>query len=871
MSLRSVLILVTVLTSSGSAQEHLFNGPFDPGIPRPRAVLGYDLGERFTDYRLLERYTLAVAEASERVVAVEYGRTYEDRPLRVFIVSSPRNLARLKDIQSANVRLTDPRSITSAEADAIARDLPGIVWFSFGIHGNESSSPEAALAVLYQLAAGQDARTEMFLDRLVLILDPSLNPDGRERYVRWINGVAQNPPNEAPNAYEHFEQWPGGRTNHYYFDLNRDWSWLTQRESQARVALYRTWMPHTHVDFHEMGYESSYFFFPAAPPFHVSLPASVKEWGIIYGRGNARALDSIGSAYYVGEDFDMFYPGYGDSWPTFNGGIGMTYEQAGSGRAGLAIRRRDGTTLTLRDRIRNHFTTAMATLATTVEHRQKRIGDFRSFWSSAVAEGARKGVIIIPADQDPSVLSECASLLLAQGIEVHQLQKKETMSATRFYESREKSRQYGPGTLIIPMGQPQGRLAAALLEPHAVARDTFFYDVSAWTLPIAYGLDAYSYNGPLPASARMMTDAPSVTGGVSGDSVAYAYLIPWNRTASRKLSIALLKEDAALRVSHRTFSTHGRAFGAGTIVLFASTNPGLTRHRLDSLARSHGAEVVAVRSGWTDAGISLGSDYIRPIALPKIAVATGDGVSPYDYGELWFMLERELSLPFTPVQAQHLGRLDLGPFDILVLPGGYSWKEHLDSAAVARLKQWVQDGGIVLALEEAGRTLRKSAGGLTPARLAGEKDSEAGSSRTSDSDSVKKELFKTFTAFEKEEYTRLNRIPGSIFRVVVDTTHPIGFGTPGLLYVLKTNGTPYALPSGGHTVARFTSDTLQVSGYLPRGKGTGIAGSPYIQSFGIGKGTVVLFSEPMTFRMFWRATAELVTNALLLLYEPSAD
>ncbi|MEK6651109.1 MAG: M14 family zinc carboxypeptidase [Bacteroidota bacterium] len=356
------MAILLFFSVASPAQTWIPLGSVDSTVPPLRTIIGHDLGERFTDFRLMERAIEELARHSRRVKVETYGSSYEHRPLRVLIVTSVENHRRLDAIREDNLRLTDPRTLSAAEADRITRDLPAIVWISAGVHGNESSSPEAVLALAYQLAAGTDDRTTAILRDAVVVLDPTLNPDGRERYVQWYHRTATDPPTMGWDGAEHAEPWPGGRTNHYLFDLNRDWAWLTQQESQARIALFRRWMPHTHIDLHEMGAFSSYFFFPAAAPFHEALPADAVKWGAIYGAANASALDRIGAPYYVGENFDMFYPGYGDSWPTFNGAIGMTYEQAGSGRAGLAIRRPDGTLLTLGDRIRNHFATSFSTL-----------------------------------------------------------------------------------------------------------------------------------------------------------------------------------------------------------------------------------------------------------------------------------------------------------------------------------------------------------------------------------------------------------------------------------------------------------------------------------------------------------------------------
>ncbi|HEY4613488.1 MAG TPA: M14 metallopeptidase family protein [Bacteroidota bacterium] len=375
---RLLFVLLATLPCSTQALQQLFpGGTYNSAVPTPQSVLGYEIGDRFTDFRSLERYIDKLVASSDRIKRITYGSTNEQRPLQLLIISSPQNLTRLDEIKAGNKKLTDPRTLKSkAEAEQLINSLQGIVWFSYGVHGNESSSPEAAILTAYQLCAGTDERTKNILDNLVVLIDPAVNPDGRERYVQWANAATGIKPNTNPDAYEHSEPWPSGRTNHYFFDLNRDWAWQTQRETQARIPLYRTWMPHAHVDFHEMGYTSTYFFFPAAAPIHAEFPPEVKKWGAIYGKGNAEAFDKLGSGYYTAEFFDLYYPGYGDSWPTFNGAIGMTYEQAGG--ANVAIKKPDGTLLTLRQRALNHFTTGIATLETTVRHKQERLQDF--FW-----------------------------------------------------------------------------------------------------------------------------------------------------------------------------------------------------------------------------------------------------------------------------------------------------------------------------------------------------------------------------------------------------------------------------------------------------------------------------------------------------------
>lgn len=859
LSLASALAFVT----SVHAQSLVPIGSVDPAVSTLSSVLGYELGERFTDFRLLERVTESLASHSQRVRLVTYGASVEHRPLRALIITSPENHARLDWIRAENLKLTDPRTLTSDEADRIARDLPAIVWISAGVHGNESSSPEAALALAYQLAAGTDERTRAIVQDAVVIIDPTLNPDGRERYVRWYHGTATVPPTEGWDGAEHAEPWPGGRTNHYGFDLNRDWAWLTQKESRDRVEFYRTWMPHTHVDLHEMGPFSSYFFFPAAVPFHESLPPDVARWGKIYGAANAAALDLLGAPYYVGENFDMFYPGYGDSWPTFNGAIGMTYEQAGSGRAGLTIRRTDGTRLTLRERIRNHFTTSLATIETTVRKRTDRVRDFAAYWRSALDVPGSTRTIFIRTDRDRPMGDRLADVLTRNGIEVHQLASPATFSARAYYSPRNERVSFPTGTLAIRLDQPQRRLATALLEAKTAARDTFFYDVSAWSLPVAYGLSAYESEVPLPSTVRRWSDATRSQGRIVGDSGGIAYLIPWESHAAARMVWSLLRHGRVIHAATRSFVLGGKTYGAGTAVIFAGSNRSDLRADINEAARRCGIDVFVAATGLTEKGIALGSDRVVPVRAPSVALATDEPTSPNDVGEIWHLLENEFESPPTLLRTEDLGRAVLSKYDVIILPDGWTWKSALDSTTVAALRLWVSGGGVLISIDDAARAMTKSTTGLTSSLLLQDTKEDEKSKEEKEREKGLKERRRSMTRFQKEEFDRRERIPGTIFRIVVDTTHPTGFGLPGEMFAFKGNGAPFKAVDQGHVVVRFSPDTTQVSGYSPRTRAKEVAGAPYLQEFQIGRGKVYLFSESPTFRSLWQGTTRFLVNAML--------
>jgi hypothetical protein len=843
-------------------------GTYDPSIPQPSAVLGYQIGERFTSYAGLNSYFEKLVSTSNRIQRVVYGETYEHRMLHAFVIGSPQNLARLDEIKQANRKLTDPRVLVKGESERILASLPVIVYLSYGVHGNEASSPEAAMMTAYQLCAGTDGRTQTMLDNAVVIIDPNVNPDGHERYVQWANSIAGAKPNLNPFSIEHTEQWPGGRTNHFFFDLNRDMSWQTQKETKERVRFYRDWMPHVHVDYHEMEYTSTYFFYPAAVPLHETLPPEVAKWGKIFGQGNAEAFDKLGLPYFVGEHFDMFYPGYGDSWPTFNGSIGMTYEQAGGSRGAFAVRKPNGQTLTLSDRARDHFISGIATIETSVNNKKERLQDFAAFWTTALSLNSSVKGYLISQSEDPSRADQLIEMLLRQGIEVFQLAEQTTLQVQRYFSAKSAKENLPKGTYFVPMGQPQSRLAEALLEPVTIAHDTFFYDVSAWSLPIASGLKAWISLAPLPSSALKIVNPPKPSGGIIGNKSAFAFLVPWERNSAVRLTWQLLEKGYSLAVARRSFETGGRYFGAGTIVALSGANGDSLAHDIGRLAEQLGVDVYSTSTGYTDRGISLGSNYVSALKKAEIAIAVGSPVNSNDYGELWFLLEQELGIPFSGVRATDLGDMDLSKLDVIVLPDASNYQSVFDSAKTDRLKRWVQSGGVLIGIEGGAQFLMKGKSGITLAMLKAEKKDDEKTKEEKEQEKAKKEQSKRLTLFEKEEKNRLDRIPGTIFKVLIDTTHPIGFGVPGEVFVFKSDSPPIELSDIGHNVARFSRDSVQVSGYVTKERAQKVAEAAFVQDYRIGRGRAVLFAENITFRRFWSGLEKLLLNAILFLPQP---
>ncbi|MDQ3556850.1 MAG: M14 family metallopeptidase, partial [Gemmatimonadota bacterium] len=652
--------------------------------PSPEQVLGYPLGAHFTDHAGVREYARALAAASPVVEFRPYGTTPERRELFQLVIARADRLGRLDGILAANAELARPET-SAARAREIAATNPAVVFFSYGVHGNESSSSEAAMWTAWDLARGAP-EVAGALDSLVIVIDPVANPDGRDRYVGWFRSVVGATPNPSPQAREHREPWPGGRFNHYLFDLNRDWAWATQPETQARLATWWRWNPQVHVDFHEMGFNSSYFFFPAAAPINPIYPEHVLRWGRRFGQGNAAAFDARGWPYYTAEAFDLFYPGYGDSWPSLTGAIGMTYEKAGHGMAGLAIVQTSGDTLTLAQRATEHRVAGQATLRTTAAGKTALLADYAAGQRSA-GQGAAD-VLLVPG-ADPSRAEALVAHLRRQGIEVERAERAFSSGGTAFAGwSRRGS--FPAGTYRVRARQPQGRLALTLLQPETELRAQYSYDISAWSLPYAYGVEAHRASPGGGAGWQPVTGTGTERLGqatAAPPAASYGYLIaPGEGTAARVM--ALLESGVRVRVLARPSTHAGRRWPAGTWFVPVRGNDSL-QVRLGRAALGEAA--LPVRTGLSEDGIDLGSDNAPPVRIPRVAVLSGEGITPTSFGAHWFYLEREAGMRFDALRVEELPRLTLRDYDVIVVPDAAS--RAFPQPVQDALKGWIEGGG----------------------------------------------------------------------------------------------------------------------------------------------------------------------------------
>ena len=854
------------------AAQHPFStgGAYDPAVPTPRSVLGYDIGDRFTPHHLVARYLARLAAASRRMRLDTVARTFEGRETFLVVLTSEANQAQLDQIRADAARLADPRGAPAAELAAIVARMPAIVWLGYTVHGNEASGVEAGLALAYQLAAGRDAETQLVLDSTVVLIDPVENPDGHERHVqdvqraRSAGGAEDVPP--VQGAMVHQGSWPGARGNHYYFDMNRDWFILSQPETRGRIAVFERWWPHVAVDLHEMGSDASYYFAPPMDPINKNVPESLRRWWDIYAAGNAAAFDAHGWSFFRREDFDEFYPSYGDSWPLLNGAVGMTYEQASSG--GGAIRRSDGTLLTLRDATWHHYTASWATLVTSARRARERVGDYLAFRQSAVSEGERgpiRTVIIAPDTKGRA--DSLVAHLLANGVAVGRLRAAaDVRDAVAYGETAARLVHLAAGTYVVDLAQPQGRLAKALLEPEAQLDSSFiagelerrrtgqpdrFYDMTAWALPYVFRARAWWSHGAVgPAD-------PVDTAALGADRVApfpgtapqYAYAFSAGSEASLRLVAALLADSVKVAFAPRTFTQGGMRFPQGTFLVRVAANGPQVGAVLMRRATETGARVVALNSAAADSGPDLGSNSVFPVKAPRVALVGGQPVSGSSFGFTWFAFNQRLHYPVVTVSAASLGSLDLKSIDVVVVPSvsAGAFDRVLGEGGKERLVTWVKDGGTLITLDGATSWLAAEKTGL--ARLRQRRD-------TTRADSAGGAPLPSY-------------VPGAIVRLVGDTLSHLlaGIGEteiPALDYSDRIFSPPKDL-SAGEAILRYAPvGRLRLAGYLWPEVPARLAESVYLWTESAGRGRVIGFAGDPNFRDLWRGLLPLFANAVFL-------
>ncbi len=879
-------------------------GQYNSAVPRPDDILGYPLGSWHTTYGRMERYLDALTEAiPQRVRVFPYGTSVERQTMYIVAISSETNITRIADIRANLDRLVDPRQTDASQAETIIANTPAVVWLNAANDGNETAAFEAVIQAAYQLSAGEDARTVMLRDSVLTLINLAHNPESHERMVAWYNAFVAGDPD--PAALEHRAPWGmSTNNNHYQFDLNRDALGLTQTESRAVAAEMQRWHPQVFVDLH--GQTAQMFFPPAALPVMPLYPPQLNEWLEEFGRGNASAFDQFGWSYYTRDRFDLYYPGYWDTYPALHGATGMTYETDGGGRKGVRWRRDDGTILSFADGIAHHFVASLATVETAARNRTPRLRSYYEYFRSALEEtgGSDVRTAVFLSGNRPNRAARLATTLHRHGLEVRRTTGPQQMTGTNYLTGQRQPVQLPQGAYVVDLAQPNARVAATMLAPDIVLPAEYaaqelarrarnarrppgeqegytFYDITAWNLILAAGLEGYWSDQPINlATAALeppdaLSKAPggwhgehwSREGGVSGRAGS-AYVWRPGDTGAFRLLAALLGEGFNTAVVERPLVVDGLDFPRGTWIARVERNDASLHDRIDVLARDAGIMVTAAQSAFPDRGpTGTGSESTRTIHPPRIAVLAGEGVRITSYGHLWFELDRRIGYPFTAFRTTQFREASIDHFDVIVLPEG-SYSNTLDSVGAEKLKDWVERGGTLIAYGGGARYTMESDLGTSH---------EPADTTTPPADTIAAilqviddaappgtELPPMLSPDARPDAPM--RVPGSFLRGLLDETHWLTFGYAGNELAILTRSIPLQVSTQGANPVVFAArDRLVVAGFAwPDNTPRTYAGKPYATVDRVGRGRVILFAEDPLYRGVFDAPAGLLMNAIFL-------
>ncbi|GHB30169.1 M14 family zinc carboxypeptidase [Mongoliitalea lutea] len=816
----------------------------------PEEFLGYALGERFTPHHRVVAYFEHLASTLPNVQLVHYGETYEHRPLFVAIISSPENMSNLENIRLDNLRRTGMLEGTPSTAVAMN-------WMQYNVHGNEAVATEAAMKTFWQVANPANAEAKEWLKNQVLILDPCANPDGKDRYTVWYNQKQNKRLQPDPQSMEHFEPWPGGRPNHYLMDLNRDWAWQTQKETEQRIQLYHQWMPHLFVDFHEQGINEPFYFAPAAQPLHEQISPFQFEFQTIYGQHTASKFDENGWFYFTKERFDLLYPAYGDTWPTYNGAIGMTIEKGGSGRAGLGMLNALGDTVTLTERIAHTHVAGISAVEVASKNAQKLADEFAKYFKSNSSNPrAKYKSFVIKGDQNPERVNALLKLLDKNGIQYGFAGNRTGLRGLDYNSGKSATFSTSEKDIVVNAYQPKSVLTQILFEPEAVLQDSITYDITSWALPYAYGVQAYAMETRLDAAKKF--EKPTFNpNSVNGKPLAY--LAPWHATVHAKFLAALINEGIRVRFAEYPFEIGGQSYAAGTLIIHRNGNQYLADYdqKVVDLANQFQINLTATNSAYVDKGKDFGSSDVRPIVQPKVALLGGTGISSLNFGEIWYFFEQELDYPLSILEADNLGRFDLSTYNVLIMPS--SWGSYLSENNLKKVMDWVRAGGKIIAIENAVSAFADKAGfSLSQYDTDEEK-------KTAEKEAKAIQTVERLEPYQERERMGISTTAaGAIYQLRIDQTHPLGFGLGENFYTLKNNGSRYAYLNNGVNVGIIPNLDAYRFGYIGHKIKPKMAQSMVYGVENMGRGQVVYMVDNPMFRSFWENGKLLMANAVFL-------
>ena len=799
---------------------------YNKNIPTPKSIVGHEVGEWHITHDKLVQYMYTLANTSDRITIEDRGETFEGRPLLLLTITSPNNHKNIDQIRKAHLSLTD-----ASNNNSNLNEMPAVVYQGFSIHGNEASGSNSALAVAYYLAAAQSTKIDELLENTIILFDPSYNPDGLQRFASWANIHKNKNINPDPNDREYREVWPGGRTNHYWFDLNRDWLPVQLPETQARVKTFHNWYPNILTDHHEMGTNATFFFQPGIPSrTHPLTPSKNQELTAGIAEYHAKAFNKLGSFYYSKESFDDFYYGKGSTFPDINGGIGILFEQASSrGHA----QESDNGILTFPFAIRNQFTAALSTLEAAVAMRPQLLEYQQKFYKDAQKEASEGGAIIFGDEKDATKVYRLAEILQRHQIKFHELKEDFSKNGKSF----QKGYSY-----VIPKNQKQYRLINAMFEKRTNFQDSLFYDISAWTFSLAFNLDYEETKstdklGKLVSKLKMK----EVTKIKNSN---YAFLMEWHDYNTPKVLNKLLEKGLRVKVGLKPFTLENKDYDYGTI-LIPVQNQKLDKNEIKyfllELAQENNVIITGVSTGLTE-GIDLGSSNFKIIEPQKIALIIGDGITPYDAGEVWHLLDQRFDIQVTKLDTRTLDRVDLSRYTDIILPNNRG--NTISDKSAKKIKIWVENGGSLIGYKNAGKWFNSNE--LLKIKYKTKKDSA-----------------QNISFEQKDKYFGAQYIGGAIFETELDRSHPIAFGYKNSKLPVFRNSTLFVEvdKNSYNNPILYTKNPL-LGGYISKKNLDKLKNTAAFKIGRLGKGKVIYFTDNTNFRGFWYGTNKLLMNAI---------
>ncbi|MCG8305941.1 MAG: M14 family metallopeptidase [Cytophagales bacterium] len=808
---------------------------YNSDIPKPQSIIGHEVGAWHITHDRLTHYFFELAEHSARVKVEQFGATYEQRPLINVIITSEENHGKLDQIRIEHLKLSDPATSEGLDVSK----MPVVVRLGYSVHGNEASGANASVLVAYHLAAAPGNEMDEILKNCIILIDPCLNPDGLQRFSSWVNQHRSKNLNSDPNGREFSEAWPNGRTNHYWFDLNRDWLPAQHPESVARLKLFHDWRPNVQTDHHEMGSDATFFFQPGVKarthPLITSENVALTEK---MGKYHAKALDDHKRLYFTRESFDDFYFGKGSTYPDIHGAIGILFEQA-SARGHL--RDTQNGKLSFPFAIKNHFITSLSTIDAAIDLKTELLNYQKAFYreTNDKKNSDVNKMIIFGTKSDPSRAILLGQVLQKHQIKLHRLERDVVLDGLKYFAGR---------SFAVPLNQPQQNLIKAIFERHTSFKDSLFYDVSAWDFDLAYNTQLAwikNKNG-LSISKAYVSDIKLPRGEINRDN-AVAYVMDWNQYYAPGFVNALLHEGLNVKFASEPFTSNsGARFGRGSILIpVGIQNMGEDKvfELLEESAQKYHLKVSALQSGLSSTGIDLGSNNFKNVRKPTIAMIVGPGVSSSESGEVWHLLDQRYDMHVTMISSDRLDRVRLNKYNVLVLPGGSYGA--LNAAVQERIKDWVKHGGTLIAWRDALRFLNK----LQIADIKIKK--------------IEKDTVSEISYADRSKAKGAREIGGAIFNVLIDNTHPLAYGYDQKMLPVFKRGSLALKPAGKKISNPFKySGSPLLSGYASDENLKMISGSPAVSISSFGEGKVICFVDNPNFRAFWYGTNRLFMNAI---------